>query len=977
MKKHLISMLASTLALSYSSGILAATPAERVASLAQGCYSIKSPGTGKFVKQYHSGGTINGGESFGFRTSDINQADKFFFKPTFFNKFLLTNTNHRYLASRLPAEPTAGTYAGNFAEWEIQGIPWGSNLRYRFHNKGVGRMLRHNKGTNNFYYFDLLNPNNNNSEHEFWLIPRNDCLPHVEMQVNVSGDPNLLKGSAGAPVRGVIDAHTHIASNEFMGGKFVHGRPFHPYGVESALPGSDGIHGPYGSLDLIGNIFAFDDINNRYDTRGWPEFPHWPNHLTVSHTGYYYKWMERAWLGGVRMMVSHMVENKVLCTAQSTINPAAWINPNSCESKDSVRLQVQRHFELQDYVDAQHGGPGKGWFRIVKSPAEARQVIADGKMAIIMGIEVSELFDCGVQSRNCSLSRVEQEMQDMYDLGIRGFFPTHRFDNLLGGSEIEGGFLNVGQALSAGYLFDVEHCDDHTEGASLQPGFPLIGDIPVLGDIANSIAQTPDYDPDQRSCNQQGITELGVYVINRMIDMGFLIELDHTSNKTAQSILDIAEARNYSGLISAHSHLQKGRNSELHPNMHRLVALGGFVAPYNFETNRMANQVGQYLDAVEQTSFVAGVGIGSDMSGLAQQAGPREDAANLPLDYPFVSEFGLEFDRQISGNRVIDYNTEGVAHYGMLADHIQDIRERAPERIYEALMNSAEAYLQMWERARANTNTAYVDPINQEVRIVNRHSGKCLGVPGNDDGVAEMARVTQESCDHKQSDQRWVFNTSNGQISSAMNASLCLDARQTNNGGAPLLRNCISDAWANWNYDGYLLRNRANASYSLDASKGSNNIQMWGTHRDWNQMWELRTERQVYNWVTLRTAMGNGCLDVHQANVTNGTPLKMWGCHDHAAQRFYYNPKDGTLRSALNTNKCVDLARADPTNGTLIHIWDCHGRSNQQWDYDGGIIRSRMNPNKVIDVNGSHHGANVSIWDVHGRQNQRWRTVLQ
>ncbi len=976
MKNHLL-MLVSIVVVVYANHSAAASPTEQVASLAQGCYSIKSPATGKFVQQYNSGGTINGGQSFGFRTTDLNQADKFFFKPTSFSKFLLTNSNRRYLASRLPAEPTAGTYAGEFAEWEIQGIPWGSGFRYRFHNQGIGSMLRHNTSTNNFYYFDLLNPGNNSSEHEFWLIPRSDCLPFIEMQVNVNGNPDLLKSNAGAPVRGVIDAHTHIYSNEFMGGKFVHGRPFHPYGVENALPNSDGIHGPYGALDLIGNIFAFNDINNRYDTRGWPEFPYWPNHLSVSHTGYYYKWMERAWLGGVRMMVSHMVENKVLCTSQSTINPASWINPNSCESKDSVRLQIRRHFELQNYIDAQHGGPGKGWFRIVTSPAQARQVIADGKMAILMGIEVSELFDCGVQSQNCTLAKVEAEMQEMFRLGIRGFFPTHRFDNLLGGSEIEGGFLNVGQALSAGYLFDVEHCDDHTEGASLEPGFPLIGNIPVLGDIANSIAQTPDYDPNQRSCNQQGISELGVYLINRMIDMGFLIELDHTSNKTAQSILDIAEARNYSGLISAHSHLQKGRNNELHPNMHRLLALGGFVAPYNFETNRMINEVGQYLSAVEQTNFVKGVGIGSDMSGLAQQAGPPSDAASSPLEYPFVNEFGLEFDRQVSGNRVIDYNNDGVAHYGMLADHIQDMRERAPARVYEALMNSTEAYLQMWERSIANTNSNFIDPINQEIRIVNRHSGRCLGVPGDDDNVNELVIVTQEHCDHKQTDQRWVYNANTGRISTALNPSLCLDARQTSNNGAAMLRSCIDEAWANWNYEGYILRNRANRRFVLDSTKGRNSVQMWGEHGDWNQQWELRTERQVFNWVTLRSAMGNGCMDVHNASTQNGTHLKMWACNGNAAQLFYYNPDDRTLRSALNSNKCVDLASADVTNGTAIHLWDCHGRENQQWDLDGEILRSRMNSNKVIDVNGSHHGARLSIWDHHGRQNQRWRTVLQ
>jgi len=977
MKQHLLSMLAAVAAFSHVSSAFAVTPVEQVEGLAQGCYSIESPATDKYVKQYHSGGIINDGESFGFRAGSLNQADRFFFKPTGLGKFLLTNVNDRYLASRIPAEPTAGKSADKFAEWKIQGIRWGNSYRYRLHNQGIGRMLRHNTNTNNFYYFDLLNPNNEDSEHEFRLVARDNCKPHVEMQVNVRGNPDALKGNVNQPVRGVMDAHTHIMSNEFMGGKFIHGNPFHAYGVESALTDSSIIHGPNGALDLIGNIFAFDNLDNRYDTRGWPDFPHWPNHQTVSHSGYYYKWMERAWLGGVRMLVSHMVENKVLCTAQSTINPAAWLSPNSCEAKDSVRLQIQRHREMQDYIDAQSGGKGKGWFRLVTSPAEARSVIADGKLAVIMGIEASEIFDCGVQSENCSISEVEHEMQEMYDLGIRGFFPTHRFDNLLGGSEVEGGFLNVGQSLSAGYLFDVDQCDAQTEGASLIPGFPLIGDIPILGDLANAISEAPDYDPLQRSCNQQGLTEIGAYTINRMIDMGFLIELDHTSNRTANSILDIAEERNYSGLISAHSHLQKGRNQQLHPNMKRLMALGGFTSPINTETHEMSGRIERYLDQVETTPFLNAVGVGTDMSGLAVQAAPRSDASTNPLGYPFTSEFGLMFDRQISGNRIMDFNSDGLAHYGLLADQIQDIREQAPARVYEALMNSTEAYLQMWERATTNNNNQYVNPLNAKVRIVNRHSNKCLGIPGNDDNVNEFVRVVQESCDHKQQDQRWIYKESTGRIASALNRNLCLDPRQTQNGGEPLLRICRNNAWANWNYVGYSLRNRANASFSLDASKGNSKVQMWGTHNDWNQQWELRTDREHQNWVTFRTAQGNGCIDLHNADARNGNYLKLYKCNGNAAQQFYYDAQKGSIRSRVNSNYCVDLPSGNTDNGNRIVVWQCNGGVNQQWDYDGSVFRSRLDTNKVIDANGSSHGSKITIWRDNGGRNQRWRAVLQ
>ncbi len=978
MKKHLMLMLTASFQLLLANTAISATPANKVDSLAQGCYSIKSPTDGKYVKQYHSGGTINGGESFAFRTSNLNNAARFYFKPTRFKHFMLTNQNGRYLASILPAEPTAGTYAGKFAEWYITADSHATDeYRFKFKNIGLNRTLRHNYSSNNFYYFDLLNPNNNTSEDEFILVPQSNCVPHPEMQVNVSGDAGALRGDINTPVRGLVDAHTHLASYEFLGGKFLHGDPFHRFGVEQALDNSDGIHGPYGALDLIGNLFAFDNLDNRYDTRGWPEFPHWPNHRTVSHTGYYYKWIERAWLGGTRMMVSHMVENKVLCIAQSTINPAAWINPNSCEAKDSVRLQIQRHYEMQDYIDAQYGGAGKGWFRIVKSPQEARQVIADGKMAIIMGIEASEIFDCGIQG-GCDRDSVLNEIQEMYDLGIRGFFPTHRFDNKLAGSELDPSFINVGQKLSAGYLFDVEECDAVTKGSRFTVGFPLIGEIDFFGNIINSITNAPDYNPEIRSCNQQGLTELGAHIINRMIDMGMLIELDHASARATDAILKIVEARNYSGVISAHSHLQVHVDETLaHPHLERLVNVGGFVSPFNANANNLQDSLGLYLDEVEKTPFLNGVGVGTDMSGLANQPGPRSDANSLPLQYPFTSEFGLVFDRQISGNRVIDYNVEGMAHYGMLADHIQDVRERAPSRIYEAMMNSAEAYLQMWERAQSNSiNPNHSNPLQQVVRIVNRHSSNCLGVPGDDDNVNNGVRVRQERCDHKQTDQTWIFDAQ-GRLRSAVDTNLCIDGSQAYRYGQPLLRACTDSDVSKWDYHDYNIRRRGADGYTLDAEKGGGRIWLYPHHGDWNQDWELRTEREVDNWITFRTAMGNGCLDVNNADTTNGNYLKLERCHDHYAQLFYYFSYDSTIRSALNVSKCIDLPNGNTANDTPIVIWDCNGGENQKWDYAGGALRSRLDRNKVIDVNGSNHGDEVSIYSFHGRQNQRWRTVLQ
>src|SRR5262249_1673037 len=52
-------------------------------------------------------------------------------------------------------------------------------------------------------------------------------------------------------------------------------------------------------------------------------------------------------------------------------------------------------YALQDHIDAQSGGPGKGWLRIVTNPFQARRVISQGKLAVVEGIEGSPLFGGG------------------------------------------------------------------------------------------------------------------------------------------------------------------------------------------------------------------------------------------------------------------------------------------------------------------------------------------------------------------------------------------------------------------------------------------------------------------------------------------------------------------------------------------------------------------------------------------------------
>jgi hypothetical protein len=111
---------------------------------------------------------------------------------------------------------------------------------------------------------------------------------------------------------------------------------------------------------------------------------------------------------------------------------------------------------------------------------------------------------------------------------------------------------------------------------------------------------------------------------------------------------------------------------------------------------------------------VIGVGFGSDINGLAGLPTPRfgEHAcggdgapqADPRVEYRFTALHGngQEVSRMQIGTRVLDINEDGFANMGMFPDFVEELQKIgiSPAGL-DPLFNSAEAYVQMWERADA------------------------------------------------------------------------------------------------------------------------------------------------------------------------------------------------------------------------------------------------------------------------------------
>jgi microsomal dipeptidase-like Zn-dependent dipeptidase len=542
-------------------------------------------------------------------------------------------------------------------------------------------------------------------------------------------------------IKGFADIHNHQFSYLGFGGIAFHGRA---YGDPAeALPWCDfvqrrlpliPIHGPGGTADFIGNLIkTFQAGGNTigvfgHSVGGYPKFDGWPRWDSVTHQAVFEDWLHRAVVeGGLRLMVVLTVNNEYLCSRVNTVL--------SCNDMEAVDRQLAAAKEMEAYVDDKFGGPGQGWYRIVYSPYEAREVIQAGKLAVVLGTEVDYLFNCHNEG-DLTDDQLREQLEKYYALGVRHVFPIHFSDNGFGGTALQN-MLEHARAAEAPL--------DPALEIVLNPG---ITNVVAHYDVLTEDARAFGYEYRTGRRNVQGLTDLGKTLIREMITRGMIIDVDHMSARSKADVFDICERADYP-VVSGHagfveiSHGDKAHEGQLLPQeMERIRKLGGMVAPITHQGNKLdeittwegpgqpkiphncANTsntlVQAYLYAVSKMQG-APVALGTDFNGLINAHGPRFGAdycpgnpfvaLNIPIrvkppqpsqvSYPFTAAAtGNIMDRSVVGEKTFDFNFDGLAHVGMLPDLIADFQAQGLSQAdLDPLLNSAHGYVTLWEKS--------------------------------------------------------------------------------------------------------------------------------------------------------------------------------------------------------------------------------------------------------------------------------------
>lgn len=269
--------------------------------------------------------------------------------------------------------------------------------------------------------------------------------------------PRIIAGlyDADVPVWGFVDAHTHPASYLGFGGSLMWGK------VQGVA--NDALrfchHGMLESVAEGSGSTGFVEGMSGHNNKGWPVFSFWPSFTDRTHQTMYIDWIRRAYDGGLRILVALAINNTTL---------AFGLNRGSYPDKLATQKQLD---ELKRIFSA------TSWAQIATTPQEARSIIKQNKLCIVLGIEVDNLEDfttaeylyrrnhggtipasrayplplrpidaategVGVGTQEFARVNIQRLLQELKDNKVVQITPIHFADNMVGGAAVYNRMFN-------------------------------------------------------------------------------------------------------------------------------------------------------------------------------------------------------------------------------------------------------------------------------------------------------------------------------------------------------------------------------------------------------------------------------------------------------------------------------------------------------------------------------------------------------
>jgi len=505
-----------------------------------------------------------------------------------------------------------------------------------------------------------------------------------------------MNNYAGEPVQGFADIHTHQMAEYSFAGAWIYGSHKGPLDESlhqctgGSIWGGDHARTNFGVLnEFLGQIpGTWGDTGVHFGKKyGYPFYTGWPRWDTIAHQQMPEDYLKHAHENGLNLYVMSAVDFKPLCDTMPKKNMKPGLKCNEMSSVD-VQLQAAKDFAAQ-----------RDWVKIARSPEEARNIINSGKLAMILAIEVTDLFDN---------DDWQKRLDYYYSIGVRSIQLGHQLNNRFTGVAPHHWIFKVFQFLrNAG-----------------------IGD-PRLDDYIYLVTNGKK--------NPHGLTTEGRALVEAMMDKNMIIDISHMSEVAVRDLYAIAKARNYYPMVLSHGHLraimmgEKQLEEKTTPNefIKYIKETGGMIGlrtgpdqvktyPDSVVPNDCDGSTKSFAQAYQYgtSGLKVNIAFASDFGGFIQQLRPRfgpkgETCGASNNDSIVKSQTAKQTNRLGSP---LDY--QGFGHIGLEGDIITELQHFGVNT--SGLENSAEALIQVWERCGDKNRTGPL-PTSDMILIPEEH----------------------------------------------------------------------------------------------------------------------------------------------------------------------------------------------------------------------------------------------------------------
>jgi microsomal dipeptidase-like Zn-dependent dipeptidase len=565
------------------------------------------------------------------------------------------------------------------------------------------------------------------------------------------------------PIWGAVDMHTHPMSYLGMGGKLMHGQPDGDPSIalgncncDHGGWGTDNMCGNYiraAVVNIVDHIYdkrfdrSFPVPHPDHPHDGYPGLANWPSQTSMTHQQMWWEWIKRAKEGGMKVIIALTVNSELLGRVLDGASPYDDM-ATADRQIDALTAFVYNH---RDFMDT------------VTTSARMREVVNSGRMAVIIGMEVDNIgnfyrnvsvtkdqiraeiarlktrgvryiFPIHVVDNKFGGSAVYEEMfnySTKYSTSqpITGTVPPLAYPPVLPGKlfQVESApDRRVTYRLESGSMIvrtEMRALIEIIEAGGLPPVSPEILAIkPFVDPAIIALSKSSQFqilkriylDPHPEAAqydrirvspsvagghrNIYGLSDEGKFAIREMMRQGIMIDVDHASEKSVSDMLLIAKQNDYP-VNSGHNGLRAESSHEKTRTLGQLDTIrsvGGMMG-----VGWEGSTPGSFYQTYRQLNGIMGgrsTAIGSDIDGYASTPGKPTSSSQFlnytnPAGYDYIQKYTMP------GSRSWDYNTDGMAHYGLVPDFFEAMKKAgADPAVLNSFFLAAEYFAQMWEK---------------------------------------------------------------------------------------------------------------------------------------------------------------------------------------------------------------------------------------------------------------------------------------